>query len=284
MSGVRIGIPLWPGSRRIGELLASAWRMGADYVEVSLDYPWMNGLRLEEEKALRRAVGEWGFRIGVHGPWRDVALASPIEEVWEASLRLFREKVMRVASTLEADYINMHVSTEENVEDKPIRGAALARGVEAVRLLAEEAWSIGAELTVENVPRKLCSTVDDVAGILDSVPRARFCLDVAHALASYLWRSRDPSLIHEILDHWTAALGSRAYVLHVHDVRIKEGRIVEHLPLGSGLLSRSELEAVASRVRPAYVLLEVFKDAEGRRTDRVGGGIDILRELFTHSS
>ena len=281
MTRVRIGVPVWPGTRKLGEFLACAWSLGADYVEVSLDYPWMNGLRLEEEKALRKAVREWGFRVGIHGPWRDVALASPIDLVWEASVKLFRERIGDVASTLEADYINIHVTTEENVENNAIRGAALAKGIEAVRLIVEEAWDLGVELTVENVPRKLCSTVDDIARILDSVPRARFCLDAGHALASYLWRSRDPGMAHEILEHWATALGSRAYVIHLHDVRLSEGRIVEHLPLGSGILGQKELGLIASKTRPAYVLLEVFRDPEGRRVDRIEGDLNAVKELFS---
>jgi sugar phosphate isomerase/epimerase len=277
---VRIGVPIWPGTRRLAEVLAQAWNMGADYVEISLDYPWMNGLRLDEEKAVRRAVREWGFQVGIHGPWRDVALASPLEEVWEASLKLYREKVVKVASTLEAEYVNIHVSTEENVEDASVRDVALDKGIEAVRLLAEETWSIGAELTVENVPRKLCSTVDDVSRILDSVPRARFCLDVGHALASYLWRNRDPGLRHEILEHWVSALGSKVYLLHLHDIKLNEGRITEHIPLGTGILGEEELVFLAERLSPSYILLEVFRTPEGKRSNSVEGDIGRVRKIF----
>ena len=181
MPSIRIGLPVWPHTERLEKSLAAAWAAGASYVEVSLDYPWIYGLRNEEAKALRRAVREWGFEVGIHAPWRDVSLASPIKEVWEASL----------------------------------------------------------------------------------------CLDVAHAYAYYA-RGGEVSTP-DALAHWFDSFKGRVKVLHIHDAKRCGPRcFLEHIPPGTGELDWSWLSQKIRDAGADYLLLEVYRDAEGRR---ITGGL-----------
>ena len=264
MPGPKIGLPVWPHTENLEKSLAAAWAAGASYVEVSLDYPWLYGLRNEEAKALRKAVREWGFEVGIHAPWRDVSLASPIREVWEASLGILVGPVKDVAEALEAKYLNLHVSTGEYLDSPSVKGVALQAALKALRIVLGDYSSIDVKVTVENTPQKGVGDPSFLGMLLDNAPGAYLCLDVAHAYAYYA-RGGEVST-QDALAHWFDSFKDRVKVLHIHDAKRCGPRcFLEHIPPGSGELDWIWLSQKIRGVDADYVLLEVYRDAEGRR-------------------
>ncbi len=269
MPSAKIGLPIWPHTEKLEKSLAAAWSVGASYVEVSLDYPWVYGLRNEEAKAFRRAVREWGLEVGIHAPWRDVSLASPIREVWEASLGLLIGPVKRVAEDLEAVYLNLHVSTGEYLDSASVRGVAVQAALKALRIILGEYSPIDVAVTVENTPQKGVGDPSFIGTLLDNAPGANLCLDVAHAYAYYA-RGGEVSTP-DALAHWFDSFKGRVKVLHIHDAKRCGPRcFLEHIPPGTGELDWSWLSQKIRGSGADYLLLEVYRDAEGRR---ITGGV-----------
>lgn len=264
MPNARVGLPIWPHMEDLERSLAAAWSAGASYVEVSLDYPWIYGLRNEEAKILRRAAREWGFEVGIHAPWRDVNLASPIREIWEASLSLLTSPVKRVAEALEAVYVNLHISTGEYLDSASVRGVALQAALKALRIIIGEYSSIDVAVTVENTPQRGVGDSSFIGTLLDNAPGAHLCLDVAHAYAYYA-RGGEVSTL-DALTHWFDSFKGRIKVIHIHDAKRCGPRcFLEHIPPGAGELDWSWLSRRMRGAGADYFLLEVYRDAEGRR-------------------
>lgn len=245
---------------------------GFDFVEVSLDYPWSLSLGEREMTALKRSKAELGLEIALHAPWRDLPLATVYPAVRESVLRVF-ERVRAHAIELDPIYINFHIHSFEAVEQRDSYDSLMAAASDSlakIRKLLEEF-----ELTVENLPRGFSSRIEDLEGLLACVD-VSLCFDVAHAVISGIGRLCDINEPLDCLEPWINVFRDRVLVVHVHDIALSHGCLVEHTVVGRGILApegAKRLCSVLGSLRAKYLVLEVFKDEKGRR---VRLGIDKL--------
>ncbi len=275
---VRIGFNLWYGNRPLYYVMKDCYEVGFDYVELSIDYPWPYRMDVDEVK---RAVRDFGIEVGIHGPWRDIALASPVPEIREASLKVMR-KVIELAGRLRALYVNVHVSCSEAVEFKEVWNEVLRAGIESVRELQSLCEQYGVDLVVENNDHRPFSDIQQLVDLIVRVKGVYFCLDVGHAVGAYLGKVPIENHV-AVIENFAQALGDRLLVAHLHDFTIVNGRYRDHLLVGSGVLDLASVCRILRRVhRLQYTTLEVFKLSPRGGDVKPRDAADVLRKLRKH--
>ena len=90
----------------------------------------------------------------------------------------------------------------------------------------------------------------------------KLTLDLGHFAVDEAWWGRDYK---NSLVNFVEKYGDRIAVVHAHDVRFNP--VQDHLPLGGGELDLQFLsQLLMERVKPKYVLLEIFWKGAGDRT------------------
>ncbi len=284
---VLVGYPIWYGDKNIEQVIISISRAGFSYIEISLDYPWPFKRGEKLKKAMRMAE-EYGLKIGVHGPWRDIALASPIESIRRASVEVYRALVEHVAS-MNPLYLNIHLATSQIVDiEKDLEKESIEAAIRSVEELYELSREYGIDLVIENDPGKCCSLIEHLAPIKDSVEKAFFCFDVGHAVISYyrkVRRNRGNERIDylELARQWATVFGKRLVLLHLHDYRYKNGHIEDHLPPGTHNVNVKNLLKALRGTNIRYILLEVFYE-EGGKHASPEKLVDVVRDVRTWST
>ncbi len=284
---VLIGYPVWYGDKNIEQVLASIARAGFSYIELSLDYPWPFK-HLDKLETIVKLAQEYGLKIGVHGPWRDIALASPLESIRRASVEVYRSLMERVAS-LDPLYLNVHLATSQVVDiDRDLEREAIDSAIRSVEELHSMARDHGVDLVVENDPGKCCSLPDHLAPIKEKVGKVFFCFDVGHAVIAYhrkLRRNHENSKVDylELARQWVTIFKDKLILLHLHDYKYKNGHIEDHLPPGSHNVNIKNLLKTLRDANIKYILLEVFYE-EGGKHASPEKLVDIVRDVRTWSA
>ena len=267
---ISIGIPLWIGNfkkRRTSTLLELIAMHGIDYVEVSIDYPWPQYRYSELRETIQKLLDQ-GVGIGLHAPWRDLAIASPYRDIREASLRIIARSIEPVLEIGKLLYIVVHPTTHQRVEIAENRKDILESFKESLVKLSKLVEGRSPVILVENLSRgfggDLTSIVDVVAS-LNNV-KVGICLDVGH-LATYYKRyvegSGYYSSFNDYLDDVVTALSSlnnQVPLVHLHDI---DGSS-EHLLPGEGVLDFKHIYKKIWVLKPRYVLYEVFRSKKKR--------------------
>lgn len=284
---VLIGYPVWYGDKNIEQVLASIARAGFSYIELSLDYPWPFK-HLDKLETIVKLAQEYSLKIGIHGPWRDIALASPLESIRRASVEVYRSLMERVAS-LDPLYLNVHLATSQVVDiDRDLEKEAVDSAIRSVEELYGIARDHGVDLVIENDPGKCCSLPDHLAPIKENVEKVFFCFDVGHAVIAYhrkLRRNHESSRVDylELARQWVTIFKDKLILLHLHDYKYKNGHIEDHLPPGSHNVNIKNLLKTLRDANIRYILLEVFYE-EGGKHASPEKLVDIVRDVRTWST
>ena len=275
-----MGFSLWRGDRNShSEKIREIRDAGFDYVEVSFDFPWP----LQDSRLLREIceeIRENGLMVAVHGGWRDVKLASPINEVREASLK-YVLKTMEEARKIEPLYMLFHIATEQATKEmdehvKTVRESAIS----SMNTLVKHAEELNIRLVFENVPSHFLADLNDAKAVFLEVDGARLCFDVGHAWM-YEARREENVSVRGVVERWFSELSKWISGLHVYDCLAIDGCLKEHI-LPS--VDSEFLRAVIDNRRKYgvvvdFAVVEAFKNMrdEDVKPSELRGVVELLR-------
>jgi len=254
--------------------LASELRVGGfDGVELSLDYPLCgDGL---QDPVLEGLSGS-GFEVAVHLPWREVYLASPIEEVRATSLRYVVE-CFRSASRLEPRYAVLHVTTEQAVCSSDVE-LCLSKAVDSVQHVLRVAEDYGVPLYVESTRQYCCGGLEHAVRYVDL--GAGVCLDVPHTVERYSRLRRRLLTLEEVIREAPPFVLPYIGVVHLHGYTVSGYYVVDsHLEPTQALVSEY-LELVRRGVlKPGTTVIESFFSQPGAKLtfDKLRWCVDEVR-------
>jgi sugar phosphate isomerase/epimerase len=240
-----IGTLLWYGDHPYEGAIRKIHAIGFDYFEFSLDYPLPNAC---DAKKLKKLIEELGIGIAFHAPL-DILLAQPRDEIFEASLKVFR-KCLNFASIFETLYFNFHlgwsVSTHSFLE---VKEKIKENGIKSCKEAVEFGSRNGFEVSVEYdqsfdesfLVKGLNITFDVGHFIVDEVKKGKNYLD---SLKIFLRKHKD-----------------RILVIHLHDCNLED--LVDHVSFGKGSLDLKQVVRMVGGKR--YILIETFwSDSYGK--------------------
>ncbi len=267
---VSIGFPLWLGDKkRFAVKIREASEAGFDFMELSFDYPWPLPDSFTP-KSIAKAMRDAGLNLAIHGSWRDIRLASPINEVREASIK-YIVKTLEVAKELDPMYVVFHVSTDQAIrEAREYEDVIVNAAIQSVRDVLSSASKIGVEVVFENVPSQFCGSIDHVKKVFMDIEGAKICFDVGHAQIHAIRTSKGRDVdIQELITMWFKELGARIRGVHVYDCFVQGKWIDEHITPSLNSQSIKALVAATKSIglRLNFAVIEAFKDNEGRNAN-----------------
>jgi sugar phosphate isomerase/epimerase len=238
--------------------------LGFDYVEIGIEEPQATPqiLKRQNQEILRSLSKTGMFAIGHTAYW--VGFGSSHEKVRRGWVEEAKDMI-QVASQLKIQLLNFHYNARLGRvgAKEESRNTFVKNFTESMRELAEFGGALNVELMLENPPPQgiyPLEGIDYFAQVINSVPKLRFHLDVAHAFIENGVKG-----VQQYLD----AFGDKLVHVHVHD---NHGEQDEHLPLGKGKIDfRKVVKALKEIDYCRTVTFEVFTS----RTDAVRS-----RELF----
>lgn len=264
------GFPIWIGDFKvIDERVKEAQEAGFDYLEVSLDYPWPFEKRFKFSEIIQ-LVKDYGLEVAFHAPWRDVKLASPIEEIRAASIEICR-KAIKYVLVFEPKYVVVHLSTEQalNMISNCVEDMLIKSSIKSVSEL------VGfREIVFENVPNG-CSEPIHFKKLIDSCEELKLCFDFGHAVISRVKRGMKVE-VKRLLNEWLTILRNHVKVCHLHGFREINNYVKDHLLIRVGDPIFHELIKAVESLNPRYVLFEVFEDEKSNPAKPY-----MLREMIT---
>ncbi|MCS7139814.1 MAG: sugar phosphate isomerase/epimerase [Candidatus Nezhaarchaeota archaeon] len=261
-----IGFPLWLGDRkRLATRIRETLEAGFDFVELSFDYPWPIP-DSSTPRSIAKAVQDAGLSLAIHGSWRDVRLASPIDHVREASVKYLIE-TLEIARELDPMYILFHVSTDQAIrEAQEYEDVIIKAATSSTRTILKAALEMGLTAFFENIPSQFCGSIDHVKKIFMDVEEAKLCFDIGHAQAYMVRANRGKGVnIQEVVDQWFRELGALIRGVHVYDCLAQGKWIDEHI---APTISSPSIKALVTTIdntktRLDFVVIEAFQDREG---------------------
>lgn len=236
--------------------IEKAAKLGFDYVEISLDYPWPDIIHANVAKEAAGLGRLLGIEFAFHAPWAGIGLAHPRQEMHEASLKVMRRCIRAAGMFGEPLYLNAHIATDEvpTLEFEEVVAVILNNARTAVHDMAEECSKRGIEFTIENNPGMLFGLSNHVDFLLSHSSKVGLCLDVAHVA-----RAADELATMGLgdigMDQWISHFSSRIRVCHLNDY--KGGR--DNLAIGKGVLDIGDIVSkLGKKTRVKNVLLEEF--------------------------
>jgi len=273
---MRIGYTIWyKDLRDLDYLVNELSKAEFDLIELSIDYPLCFKMGLPME-TLRYFIKK-GFSIGIHAPWRDIELASPISKIREASVEAIIHSI-RLLNGIDVKYVVLHVTTEQafcGYRDRECLDAA----EQSLYTIIEIAKENDMDILVETTHDKCCGGEEQVPYLLERFPSLGLCVDIAH-IATRRYRKWGATLdVEELFYDLPPIAIERTKVIHVHGFRELEYNITfTHLVPEPELISK--LKNVLRRLENLEaIVLEVFKDAEGQdvRPSEIKWVVSLLR-------
>ena len=240
-----------------------------DGIELSIDYPLL--YKKEVPKVISEYLKHEGMYLTIHLPWRDIELASPLNEIREASIKLVVRSIDEL-STLEPSYFITHLTTEQDHCGYMSRDC-IESAKESIGVLSDKAREVGIPILIETTHEKCCSSDDTLPYVLESVidnPYIGVCLDPIHILSRRLrrWRSRQ-SLI-ELINDLPPIIVNKVEELHIHGFKeLGMGLLYVHL-LPNEEVIRDISEVLKSSVikdKVKILVIEAYKDDIGNDVD-----------------
>lgn len=192
-------------------------------------------LDAEGRKKLKQAVSP--FNAGaVHAPFQDLPLVSTNKYVEQEAIRQIIWSI-RAAAELNLEIVTVHASSPIRMPKEEV----LARAVNNLRVLGDEAQKLGVRIGLENVIYP--TDPDEYVELLDAVdhPAIGATLDIGHIM---FWLRRDgitrlegptgAAFYNTCLEQMIDRLGKRIIHLHIHDVRLPDVR--DHRAVGRGII------------------------------------------------
>ncbi|MEM4749976.1 MAG: TIM barrel protein [Sulfolobales archaeon] len=276
----RIGFTIWRKDLgRIRDLVEEFIVVGIDHVEIDID----SILELEKPEWLRTfrdLLSSYRISIGFHGPWKEIYIASPVEDVRRASVEIIRKTIQRLreVGVSEYEYIVLHGASEQPLcdEDPSLCISSLARSM-------EELLKLDQKIVVETIQGRCCGKIDQLEELIKRIPESSICIDLAHVYAEN-YRFRNFENISQVLEIIPEKILERSRVIHLHGL-IREGsRFRSHRNFSQTPLDTLKLAKLLTRSpNIRFLVFEVFYGDN----DRISRPSDLSREiknLRTHLS
>ena len=275
---------IWYGDRPLLPAFERAHRLGFDFVEFSLDYPWPDQLTGKEMRLLEKLKEEYGLEIAFHGPWSGKVLFHPRDEISDACLKIY-EKCLKFAEKFNPLYFNFHqfgyLATSGFEE---IRKKIFDKALEATRTIVNFGRSF--PVTIENNPSRLFGCPRDIKPLLDNISDLNFCFDVGHAVVSKWEIQHAKGKTGEKLEikDWLDLFKDRVLTVHLHDCLL-EGNLkpVDHFVIGKGNLNFENIAKAVKKTSCRYAVLEVFYTRKGvfASEEDLKNNLEFCRGLIT---
>ena len=239
-------------------------KVNANGVELSIDYPLL--FAREVPDAFIDFIRKEGLEVGLHLPWREIFLASPIPEVRKLSEKVILRIMTSAANKVEPLYFVVHLSTNQSwcgPKDQLCLEAASA----SLKNISQLSYELGAPLLIETIADRCCSNEEHLPRLLMSVDSEKVgvCLDIPHIIER---RVRRWKVIHNpltVVNDLPPIMLERTKVAHIHGVYVQEPHtVVTHVTPSEDFLIEL-LQAIRSYTPHVRVsVLEIFKDTVGR--------------------
>lgn len=201
-----------------------------------------------DAKNLKKLIEDLGIGIAFHAPL-DIFLAQPRDEIFEASLRVFR-RCLEFASVFDTIYFNFHVNW--NVSTHPfleVKEKIRENGTKACGEAVEFGDKHGFKVCIE-----YGQGFDEnflIEGLNVTFDVGHFILDEVRNGRNYL----------NSLKIFLKKHGDRILVIHLHDCNLDD--LVDHVSFGKGSLNLKEIVRMIRN--KSYVLIETFwSDKNGK--------------------
>jgi len=271
---MKVGYTIWyPDLRNMSKLYGWLSYIGLDYIELSLDYPLYIRFR-ERLRKLKTLATDLGINIAIHAPWRDIKLATPIEDLRKASVKHLTKSLSRL-DFLEPTYILIHLATEQSLFDG-VSDKCVEASIKSLNELIKVTDELGTDLVIETTHHNCCTRIHHLNQIISEVPEVGLCVDIPHLLSNRLKDLKPPindQAVHEELNNILKGLSvkalSKVIVLHVHGFKFVSPRtVIPHLTLTEDMLRH--VKQIIKRLRGSlrYVLLETYRTLNGKRVNR----------------
>lgn len=238
--------------RRTG-LLSELVKGGFDGFELSLDYP-LCVYDVEAVGKLRDLLDS-GLELAIHLPWREMYLASPVEEVREVSLR-YVIRCLTYIGKLNPEYAVLHLVSDQAVcSDNP--ELCISASVKSLEVVGKVASDLGIELLVETTRNYCCGGLEQIVSYLDM--GVGVCLDIPHAIERYSRLRRRPLKLDEVMSEAPPRALEAVVSVHLHGYSMSGHHVVNYHVDPSRELVDEYLNVLNKGVlKPKYTVLETF--------------------------
>jgi len=281
---LKVALPIWPGGGSIVEGIERANKLGYDYVEASLDYPWPEALSEGDVERILEAKAKYGIDVAFHGPWRDIGLASPRTPLRMAALEVYKA-CFNFVKRFKPLYFCFHVHSREALNVKGVVEDMLRSAREAAFKLIEEAERLGIRLALENNPDVFLGVPSMVKDLL-GVRGLSLCLDIGHTLgAKWLINKRNIAKYKEEaleLEDWTRLFADKILVCHLNDCIVDQEGFTDHIALGRGIVNLEKALRLIGSTPCEYLLIEVHwrKKWKSAAIEDFREGLEIVRRYL----
>ncbi len=239
--------------------------VGFNGVELSLDYP----LCFDEDvpKHVTDALNAEGLTLGIHLPWRDISLASPIEYVREASLKAISYCLSKIRD-LKVEYVLTHVSTDQ-VECGYKDLKCVESGRKSLESLIKEVEELNTKLIVETTRSRCCSRDDQLPLLIKDLKNVWVCLDIPHLIELRYRKSKAILPVSNLFKELPTDILERTALIHFHGYTLVDGSFVSHVKPKEDQVNDllNVLTFLRSRENFIGIVLEVFKDEKSKPVD-----------------
>jgi len=194
-------------------------RINADGIELSIDYPLL--FTQEIPNTFIDVVRREGLEVGLHLPWREVFLASPIPEIRRLSERITSSVITSVTSKLDPLYFVMHLSTNQSWCG-PKDNLCLEAASESLKTLSQLSDELGIPLLIETVMDRCCSNEEHLPHLLMRADLGKIgvCLDIPHIIERRIKRWKVLHNPSTVVNDLPPIMLDRAKVVHIHGVHV----------------------------------------------------------------
>jgi sugar phosphate isomerase/epimerase len=243
----------------VAEEIRAFAALGLEFVDLTLEPP-AAATWVIDPTAIKDALAETGLAVVGH-----TAFYLPIGSPFDSLRRAARDE-LRHAFELFAEFgarwVNIHADGHAPLHDSAF---VMARNLESLRILVDDARAAGVGLMLENTPGRF-NTADNLAILLEPLSELGLHLDVGHCNLQ-----TDENTADELIRRYA----SRLKHVHIHDNKGGYGDL--HLPLGTGTLaSRHYVHALRRAGYDGTITLEVFT----KETRYLTLNRDLLREWW----
>jgi sugar phosphate isomerase/epimerase len=263
---MKFAMPIWYGDRPLQAAFEKAHRIGFDYIEFSLDYPWPDELTGEEMGLLGRLGEEYGLGVAFHGPWAGKVISHPRDEISDACMKIY-ERCLRFAGKFNPLYFNFHQFGYAATRDfEEIKKRIWDRALGTTRAIVDMGRRGGFPITVENNEDPFFGNPRFIEFLLEKIDDLNFCLDVGHAMISR-WeiqrRAKGEGEKTELWD-WFNNFRDRIFTVHLHDCLFKgDSRPMDHLVIGKGNLDFEDIAKMIKKTNCRHALIETYYKKRG---------------------
>lgn len=260
---MKVFYPSWyKDLEKISDFINELRNVGFDGVEFSIDYPLCYKKPITKEFFM--TLKKEGLLYGIHLPWRDISLASPIEEIRKASVSSTME-CLREIIDLEPYYVLIHVTTEQS--DCGFRDRdCINAGRKSLTEISDLTKSEGIDLLVETTHNRCCGGEEQIPYLLKDLDGVYVCLDIAHIISRRLHKWGTLYRANTVMDELPPALVERIKLIHLHGyiADLKHGIIITHQKPKKDFIREflGKLGELSILPRVKGVVIEAFRDRD----------------------